>query len=37
MIIRDVEIAEIGFDVAKVDGDRIGQVYGFLDKVPTAS
>jgi hypothetical protein len=27
----------IGFDVAKVDGDRIGQVYGFLDKVPTAS
>jgi hypothetical protein len=27
----------IGFDVAKLDGDRIGQVYGFLDKVPTAS
>jgi hypothetical protein len=27
----------VGFDVAKLDGDRIGQVYGFLDKVPTAS
>jgi hypothetical protein len=27
----------IGFDVAKVDGDRIGQVFGFLDKVPTVS
>jgi hypothetical protein len=24
----------IGFDVAVLDGDRIGSVYGFLDKVP---
>ena len=25
----------IGFDVAVLDGDRIGSVYGFLDKVPS--
>jgi hypothetical protein len=24
----------VGFDVAVLDGDRIGSVYGFLDKVP---
>jgi SnoaL-like protein len=24
----------IGFDVAVLDGDRIGSVYGFLDRVP---
>ena len=24
----------IGFDVAVLDGDQIGSVYGFLDKVP---
>jgi hypothetical protein len=27
----------IGFDVAKLDGDRIGQVYVFPDNLPTAS
>jgi hypothetical protein len=25
----------IGFDVAVLDGDRIGSVHGFLDKVPS--
>ena len=24
----------IGFDVAVLDGDQIGRIYGFLDKVP---
>ncbi len=27
----------IGFDVARLDGDRIREVYGFLDKVPAAA